>query len=331
MLLGQLRREYIITPPPEVKTRFDKPGGNLLYAAGGLNLWGETAGLVARVGEDYPRAWLEEVAGLGFSVAGVRILPESIDLRSLIVYSSKHFRHTDDPVGHISRLRMSFPKSLLGYKDTSGLPDSLSELTPTSLRQSDLPEEYKYANVAHLCPMDFLTHSLMPAVLRQAGLTAITLAPGDGYMNNSFWNHLPALLTGLTAFMPTEGQLRNFFKGRSEDIWDMVAALAAYGCELVVVRRGEKGQLLYDSAAQARYEIPAYPSRVVDPTGAGDAFCGGFLAGYRRSYDPLQAVLYGNVSASFVIEGSGPFYAVDTLPGLAQARLDTLPEVVRKV
>jgi sugar/nucleoside kinase (ribokinase family) len=268
---------------------------------------------------------------LGFNVAGVRILPESIDLRSLIVYSSMHFRHTDDPVGHISRLRMSFPKSLLGYKDTSGLPDSLTELTPTSLRQSDLPEEYKYANVAHLCPMDFLTHSLMPAVLRQAGLTAITLAPGDGYMNNSFWNHLPALLTGLTAFMPTEIQLRNFFKGRNEDIWEMVEALAAYGCELIVVRRGAKGQLLYDATAQDRYEIPAYPSRVVDPTGAGDAFCGGFLAGYRRSYDPLQAVLHGNVSASFVIEGSGPFYAADTLTGLAQARLDTLPEVVRKV
>jgi sugar/nucleoside kinase (ribokinase family) len=69
----------------------------------------------------------------------------------------------------------------------------------------------------------------------------------------------------------------------------------------------------------------------VDPTGAGDAFCGGFLAGYRRTYDPLEAVLFGNISASLVVEGTGPFYALDALPGLAQARLDALRQSVRKI
>ena len=60
--------------------------------------------------------------------------------------------------------------------------------------------------------------------------------------------------------------------------------------------------------------------RVVNPTGAGDAFCGGFLAGYRETYDPLEAALCGNISASLVVEGSGPFYALDVWPGLAEAR-----------
>ena len=46
---------------------------------------------------------------------------------------------------------------------------------------------------------------------------------------------------------------------------------------------------------------------LADPTGAGDAFCGGFLAGYRQTYDPVQAVLHGSVSASLVVEGSGAF------------------------
>ncbi|WP_322808043.1 PfkB family carbohydrate kinase, partial [Thermanaerothrix sp.] len=68
-----------------------------------------------------------------------------------------------------------------------------------------------------------------------------------------------------------------------------------------------------------------------DPTGAGDAFCGGFLAGYRQTYDPLAAVLHGNVSASLVIEGSGPFYALEALPGLAQARLEALRDAVSVV
>ena len=44
-------------------------------------------------------------------------------------------------------------------------------------------------------------------------------------------------------------------------------------------KRGERGQLLYDSASKTRYEIPAYPANLVNPTGVGDAFCAGFLAG----------------------------------------------------
>jgi ribokinase len=111
----------------------------------------------------------------------------------------------------------------------------------------------------------------------------------------------------------------------------MIEALANYGCEFVVVKRGERGQLLYDVASRSRWEIPSYPARLVNPTGAGDAFCGGFLAGYRQTFDPLQAALFGNISASLVVEGTDPFYALDALPGLGQARLNALSESVRKL
>ncbi len=329
LLLGQLRREYIITA--EGKVRIDQPGGNLLYAATGLALWKEHAGLIARVGEDYPRAWLEKIQGLGFEVSGVRILPEAHDLRAFIAYSDLHTRHTDDPVGHFARLEKEFPKSLLGYKDNSERIDDMNKLAPLSLRQTDVPEDYKYASAAHLCPLDYMAHSLMPAVLRQSGLTTITMDPSPGYMNSSFFYEVPALLTGLTAFLPSEDDVRALFQGRSDDLWEMAEALAAYGCDIIVIKRGVKGQYLYDAVSKIRYDIPAYPSRKADSTGAGDAFSGGFLVGYRRAYDPLQAVLHGNVSASLAIEGSGPFYALESLPGLAEARLETLPELVRKV
>ena len=49
------------------------------------------------------------------------------------------------------------------------------------------------------------------------------------------------------------------------------------------------------------------------------------------TYDPLQAVLYGNISASLVVEGSGPVYALDALPGLAEARLEAQRQAVRKL
>jgi ribokinase len=111
----------------------------------------------------------------------------------------------------------------------------------------------------------------------------------------------------------------------------MMEEIGSYGCEMVVIKRGEQGQLLYDTAGKARYEVPAYPARLYNPTGAGDAFCGGFLAGYRKTFDPVQAVLHGNVASSLVVEGSGPFYALDALPGLADSRLDFLEQSVREV
>jgi hypothetical protein len=45
----------------------------------------------------------------------------------------------------------------------------------------------------------------------------------------------------------------------------------------------------------------------------------------------LQAVLYGNISASLVMEGGEAFFALDALPGLAEARLQALQSMVRKV
>jgi len=42
-------------------------------------------------------------------------------------------------------------------------------------------------------------------------------------------------------------------------------------------------------------------------------------------------VLHGSVSASLAIEGSGAFHTLEALPGLAQARLDSLAGIVRQV
>ena len=331
LLLGRLQREYLITPTNRIF--IDQPGGNLLYAAGGAGIWaeeGEVIGLVARVGEDYPRAWLHEYQAKGFNIEGIKILPEAHDLRSFIAYTDLRTRFTDDPVGHFARLETTFPKSLLGYKSTNGQLDSQKDLAPLSLRQNDLPESYNYANVAHICYVDFLTHSLMPAALRQAGLTTITMDPGPGYMHPQFYDLIPSILPGLSAFLPAEDDLRSLFKGQTEDLWEMAETVVSWGCELVVIKRGEQGQLLYDGASKTRYEVPAYPSSMVDLTGAGDTFCGGFLVGYKRTYDPLQAVMYGNVSASLAVEGSGASYAHDVLPGLPQARLESLHDLVRK-
>jgi hypothetical protein len=55
------------------------------------------------------------------------------------------------------------------------------------------------------------------------------------------------------------------------------------------------------------------------------------MAGFQQTNDPLTAALHGSVSASLTIEGSGPFYALNVMPGLAAARLHWLKDAVREI
>ena len=331
IFIGKLTRDFFILADGNIS--LDVPGGGLIYAAVGLMIWepDPPPGLVARVGGDFPAAWLDLFAQRGLDPRGIRISPEAIDQRSFYVYTDRTTRLQDDPVPHFARLGLPFPRPLLGYHAPKKQVDSRTQLSQVSIRQGDLPPDFLEASVAHLCPVDFLSQTLVPAILRQNGFTTITLDPSPGMMTPIFWDDIPAVLTGLTAFLPSEQELRSLFLGRSVDIWEMMAAVAAYGCEFVVVKRGESGQYLYDAVFRSRWEIPSYPARLVNPAGAGDAFCGGFLAGYRQTFDPLQATLYGNISASLVVEGSGPFYALDALPGLAHARLEALRDNVHRL
>jgi len=78
-----------------------------------------------------------------------------------------------------------------------------------------------------------------------------------------------------------------------------------YGVKIVIVTRGMHGSTLFFE--NTLYNIPACAPRIVlDPTGAGDAFSGAFLAEYVREKDPSWCVCVGSASASFVVEGVGP-------------------------
>jgi cytidine kinase len=328
VIAGKLQRNYIITP--QGKALLDIPGGSLLYAAAGLSIWETAIGLIGRAGEDYPQEWLASVGRYGIDVRGIHVLPEAVDVRYFLAHTDGDHSSTDNPVSHFARLGMPFPKTLLGYTPPSPQIDSRTRPGPLTIRQNSIPPDYLDATAAHLCPLDFLSHTLLPPVLRRGHINTITMDPGANYMNPTFWDDIPVLLNGLNAFLCSEEKLNNLFQGRSTDLWEMAETLAGYGCDMIVIKRGSSGQYLYDRTNHTRWIIPAYPVQVVDPTGAGDAFCGGFLAGYRSTYDPLQAALTGNVSAAMTIEGTHPFYALNAMPGLSKARLEALRETVRK-
>jgi sugar/nucleoside kinase (ribokinase family) len=330
LIAGRLSRDFVVFPKGE--PLLNVPGGNTLYSSIGVIIW-ETnppPGMIARVGEDYPQSWLEVFRERGIDTSCVRVIPEAIDVRNFTAFTDSTTRSNEEPVTHFARLGISFPRDLLGYQKTIDPVDSRTKLLPTSLRREDISDEFLNATAAHICPIDYLSHSMLPSVFRQAGFTTVTLDPSSGYMNPTYWIEVSSLLTGLTAFIPAQEELHNLFKGRSDDLWEMAEGLAAFGCEFIIIKCGERGQLLYDSASKSRWEIPPYPARLVNPIGAGDAFCGGFIAGFHQVYDPLEATLYGNISASMVVEGHDPIFALDALPGLAEARLHALRSSVRK-
>lgn len=327
LLIGPLARQTLINA--QGQALIDQPGGSLLYAAAGARLWGVRPGLVARVGADFPHAWLPALEARGFDVRGIHFLDQPADLRYFVAYSDVETPRYDQPIRHFARLGLPLPKILLGYQPPAGGLDSRKARNPLSLRPEDLPAAYHGAQLAHFCDLDFLTHSLVPPALREAGITAITMDSGRGYMAHDFLEEMPGLLDGLTAFLTTESQLRDLFGGRVGGLLEMAEALAARGCRVILIKKKDGGQLLYDADAGHRYQIPAYPVMPRDITGQSSSFSGGFHAGLLQSGDFLRAALMGNVSASLAAAGSGPFYALDSLEGLAESRLETLAAAVK--
>jgi cytidine kinase len=85
--------------------------------------------------------------------------------------------------------------------------------------------------------------------------------------------------------------------------------ILSWGPEFVIVKKGEHGSILVRS--DMIFVAPAYPlEEIVDPTGAGDSFAGGFM-GHLASIETngvieyRSAVVYGNVMGSFAVEDFG--------------------------
>lgn len=99
-------------------------------------------------------------------------------------------------------------------------------------------------------------------------------------------------------------------------------AIRAMGPKTVIVKRGESGALLFHE--HGVFAAPAYPlERVVDPTGAGDTFAGGFMGYLARVRDVgpqavRRAMFYGSVMASFCVED----YSLDRLRALSDGEIE---------
>jgi ribokinase len=72
------------------------------------------------------------------------------------------------------------------------------------------------------------------------------------------------------------------------------------------------------------WSVPAVPVPVIDPTGAGDAYCGGFIAAFLATGSALAGAACGTVSAAHIIQGFGAFHSPAPSRAWAQASLRSL-------
>ncbi len=163
-----------------------------------------------------------------------------------------------------------------------------------------------------------------------ADSSAAFLAAGDPVAQRALMRELPAARTTMvdTIKFYIENAREDVFRTMSEA--DFVAVnesearelartpsiaragrtLLAQGPKGVIVKLGEYGAAFVSS--EDYFVAPGYPlEEVVDPTGAGDAFAGGFM-GYLDSVETVttaeirRAIIYGSTTASFAVEGFGP-------------------------
>ena len=329
ILIGRLRREFLL--PAQAAPYLNQPGGNLGYAATSYILWGGHPALVSRVNEDYPADWLERYDLAGADISAIRQASEPIDDRFFIAYNEALQPQYENPISWFAEKQLPFPQELLSYSPTIPRHCSKSEYRPDSVRVTDIASAILDVPAGHICPIDFISHKILPSLLKGGMVQTLTMRACSCYMDLIFWEEIRALIAEVTAFMMTDTQALKLFQGRSADLWEIASILADYGPEYILINAQDGTLLLYSRLKRQRWILPAYAGKPTDPTGMLDAFDAGFLAGYRKEYDVVQAALSGVVSASFCIEGSGPFYLLECLPGLREARFKVLSRQVMEV
>ena len=150
---------------------------------------------------------------------------------------------------------------------------------------------------------------LQRGVREQCGDARITGLDSMNYWIESARESLLQTLSGVDVVMLNDAEVR-MLTGEA-NLKTAAAQLRGHGPRVLVIKQGSYGACMCTD--EGFFFVPGMPlDRVVDPTGAGDAFAGGFF-GYLDSHadDPFdeaglrRAAAYGSVMASFAIEDFG--------------------------
>jgi len=284
------------------------PGGDALYGSLGVATWGLTPTLLTLVGDDYPAEHRARIEASGIDTSRIRA----------VAGPTVHYRVTN-------------------YDDGSR---EYRWISPASRLAATSPDTSDYAALGgaswlHLAAMPIECQEIGVAAARAAGIS-YSLDPHEEYVVG-FEPRIRAMVEG-AVFLPSELEMRLLYPDLEQlpalDFAARAAArLDAWRPALVAIKLGSLGSLVRWGGRSVH--VPAPTMHVVDPTGAGDAYCGGFAAGWLATGDPRVAAACGTVAAGEVIGrfgalGPEPAATLDERLAAAKALLELLPPADRE-
>ncbi len=191
----------------------------------------------------------------------------------------------------------------------------------------EIPSSFKESDWVFLGNIDPVLQDRVVSQVSDAGFVAMDT------MN--FWiegarDKLETVLKKVNLLAINEGELK--LLAREENVPRAAEIVTAMGPESLIVKRGEYGSILYHDSSW--FYVPGYPEpHVVDPTGAGDSFAGGFMGSLARSgvLNPetiRKAMIYGSVMASYNITGFGPWKLADLSDSEIEGRYQAFRNLV---
>lgn len=336
---GGLRTDYIITAQGEV--RLMQMGGNAVYAAVGARLWLDSVAILARIGESYPLDWLEDLRACGFDTCGIRKVPGLQDHRTFYAYLDEDTRVDTEPAKHFARIGAEPPPALRDYVHSTPGQDDPHHYEPLAVTPEDLAMYFAASGQMHdgrptpdslganssgragpaviglhIAPSSIRTQRHLPTAARKFGVQLVSVDPGERAMQPALMPYIEEMLAGIDVFMPSDQEVATLFRDAPPapsrrggmDAKRFAAWFAARGPRLVVLKLGSDGVMVHERPGGRFWRVPALPVHVVDVTGAGDAFCGGFMADFVRSGDPVRAAIAGTVSASLAVQDYGALH-----------------------
>jgi len=260
---------------PDGQTAMSILGGSGAYAVAGMRLWSSQVGLFARVGPDFG---LDLLSPLDLAVNAVQI-------NALPTPRAWQLYEEDGTRTQVSRISDD---------------DWWAQLTPTP---NDLPPLAGVQGVH----MPLRGRDVEPEVvttLTEAGVK-LCLEP-IVHEKTSDWQRKIILDCLRYAEIFSPGVTDAHLLLGERPVAELMTMFAKLGPRLVALRQGADGSLVYERDSGRYWQVPAAQANVVDVTGGGNAYCGGFLVGWLEHADVKQAAARAAVGAAITIEQIGP-------------------------
>lgn len=283
LVVGSVALDTVKTPFGEVR---DALGGSATHFSVSASFWSPVR-VVAVVGEDFTAAHRQP------------LVDRKIDLAGLTTAKGRTFRWSGS------------------YGDDLNSAQTLdTQLNVFATFRPEIPAEWRNTPLLFLANID---PELQWDVLEQVHGAKLVAADTMNYWIDSKPDALKKLLTRVDVLLINDGEIRQLTGERN--LLRAVAAVREMGPKAVVVKRGEHGVLVIEGTSA--FALPAFPlDNVLDPTGAGDAFAGGFLGylaseGLDADRDLRRAAVVGSVMASYQVED----FSLDRLKRLTHAEI----------